>query len=95
MEGQRNAQLNLVNEGLCNTVPSKSAVIVNLAIEREQVSCRLEKIYKDIEANPETVSARQKDLWHMQAKAMQEYIDVLGLRIKDLIDSDTLHFTEN
>lgn len=95
MEGQRNAQLNLVNEGLCNAVPSESAVIVTLAIEREQVSCRLEKICKVIETNPKTLSARQKDLCHMQAKAMQEYIDVLDLRIKDLIDSDTLHFAEN
>lgn len=95
MEGQRNAELDLVNEGLGNTVLSKSAVILNLAMERETVSCRLERLYKAIEANPETVSARQKALWHMQAKAMQEYVDVLGLRIKDLIDSDTLHFTEN
>lgn len=79
-----------------NKVPrSNSQVICELALERNQVSDRLERLYKAIEANPETVSARQKYLWHMQGKAMQEYVDVLGLRIKELIDSDTVHFTEN
>ena len=68
-------------------VRSNSEVVCELAIERSQISNNLEKLYKAIEANPEAVSARHKDLWHMQAKAMQEYVDVLGLRIKDLIDS--------
>lgn len=27
------------------------------------------------------------ELWRKQAKAMQEYVDVLGERIKDLIDN--------
>ena len=66
---------------------TKSDVICELAIERNQISDRLAKLNKAIEANPEAVSARHKDLWNMQAKAMQEYVNVLGLRIKDLIDS--------
>ncbi len=76
-------------------VRTNSEVVCELAIERNQTADRLKKLYKAIEANPEAVSARQKDLWHMQAKAMQDYVDVLGLRIKDLIDSDTVHFAEN
>ena len=35
----------------------------------------------------EAVSAHHKELWRKQAKAMQEYVDVLGERIKDLIDN--------
>ena len=69
-------------------VRSNSEVVLELAIERNQVSDKLAKLCKAIEANPEAVSARHKDLWRKQAKAMQEYVDVLGERIKDLIDSD-------
>lgn len=43
---------------------------------------------KVIEEDPEVVSAHHKELWRKQAKAMQEYVDVLGERIKDLIDND-------
>lgn len=69
-------------------VRKNSEVVCDLAIDRNLISDKLAKLKKAIEANPETVSARHKDLWHMQAKAMQEYVDVLGLLIKDLIDSD-------
>ena len=68
-------------------VRSNSEVVCELAIERNQISDRLAKLKKAIEANHETVSAHHKELWSKQAKAMQEYVDVLGLRIKDLIDS--------
>ena len=68
-------------------VRSNSEVVCELAIERNQISDRLAKLKKAIEANPEAVSAHHKELWSKQAKAMQEYVDVLGLRIKDLIDS--------
>ena len=68
-------------------VRSNSEVIWDLAFERNQISDRLAKLKKAIEANPEAVSAHHKELWSKQAKAMQEYVDVLGLRIKDLIDS--------
>ena len=66
---------------------SNSDVICELAIERREVSWRLEKLNKAIAADPEAVSAHHKELWRKQAKAMQEYVDVLGERIKDLIDN--------
>ena len=67
---------------------TNSEVICELAIERREVSWRLEKLKKAIEADPDAVSAHHKELWRKQAKAMQEYVDVLGERIKDLIDKD-------
>lgn len=66
---------------------TKSDVVCELAYERREVSLLLAKLNKAIEANPEAVSAHHKDLWRKQAKAMQEYVDVLGERIKDLIDN--------
>lgn len=66
---------------------TKSDVVCELAYERREVSLLLAKLNKAIEANPEAVSAHHKDLWQKQAKAMQEYVDVLGERIKDLIDN--------
>ena len=66
---------------------NNSDVICELAIERREVSWRLDKLNKAIEADPEAVSAHHKELWRKQAKAMQEYVDVLGERIKDLIDN--------
>lgn len=66
---------------------TNSEVVCELAIERREVSWKLEKLKMAIEANPEAVSAHHKELWRKQAKAMQEYVDVLGERIKDLIDN--------
>lgn len=62
-------------------------VVCELAYERREASCLLAKLNKAIEADPEAVSAHHKELWRKQANAMQEYIDVLGERIKDLIDN--------
>lgn len=62
-------------------------VVCELAYERREVSSNLEKLNKAIDANPDCVSAHHKELWRKQAKAMQEYVDVLGERIKDLIDN--------
>lgn len=62
-------------------------VVCELAYERKEVASNLEKLNKAISANPEAVSAHHKELWRKQAKAMQEYVDVLGERIKDLIDN--------
>lgn len=62
-------------------------VVCQLAYERREVSDNLAKLNKAIEADPETVSTHHKELWRKQAKAMQEYVDVLGERIKDLIDN--------
>lgn len=64
-----------------------SEVICELSYERMGVSENLAKLNKAIEADPEAVSAHHKELWRKQAKAMQEYVDVLGERIKDLIDN--------
>ena len=64
---------------------TNSDVICELSYERWEVSNLLAKLNKAIEANPQAVSAHHKELWRKQAKAMQEYVDVLGERIKDLI----------
>ena len=70
------------------TIPrTNSDVVCELAYERREVSSLLAKLNKAIEANPEAVSAHHKELWRKQAKAMQEHVDVLGERIKDLIDN--------
>ena len=62
-------------------------VVCELAYERREVSDNLARLKKAIDANPESVSEHHKELWRKQAKAMQEYADVLGERIKDLIDN--------
>lgn len=67
---------------------TNSDVICKLAVERREVSWRLKKLKKAIDADPEAVSAHHKELWRKQAKAMQEYVDALGERINDLIDND-------
>ena len=61
-----------------------SEVVCELAYERREVSSLLAKLNKAIEADPKAVSEHHKELWR---KAMQEYVDVLGERIKDLIDN--------
>lgn len=66
---------------------TNSGVVCELAHERDSVSTLLAKLNKAIEADPKAVSERHKELWRKQAKAMQEYVDVLGERIKDLIDN--------
>lgn len=68
-------------------VRSNSEVVCEVAYERREVSSLLEKLKKAIKADPKVVSAHHKDLWRKQAKVMQEYVDVLGERIKDLIDN--------
>jgi hypothetical protein len=68
-------------------VRKTSDVIYELSYERKGVSESLVRLNKAIEANPEAVSEHHKELWRKQAKAMQEYVDVLGERIKDLIDN--------
>ncbi|WP_295051640.1 hypothetical protein [uncultured Fibrobacter sp.] len=68
-------------------VRSNTMVVCELAYERDTTSQMLTKLKKAIEADPKAVSAHHKDLWRKQAKAMQEYVDVLGERIKDLIDN--------
>lgn len=87
----------MIDEGLAEMSRSKCIrdiprtnpeVICEVVVERREVSWRLERLKKAIEANPEGVSAHHKELWRKQAKAMQEYVDVLGERITDLILTD-------
>lgn len=66
---------------------TSSDVVCELSYERREVASNLAKLNKAIEADPEAVSEHHKELWRRQAKAMQEYVDVLGERIKDLIDN--------
>lgn len=66
---------------------TNSDVICELSYERKGVSESLVRLNKAIDANPEAVSEHHKELWRKQAMAMQEYVDVLGERIKDLIDN--------
>lgn len=86
---EEEAKLNLGDAVACERkiVRLPPQVVCELAYERREVSDNLAKLKKAIDANPEAVSAHHKELWRKQAKAMQEYVDVLGERIKDLIDN--------
>ena len=76
---------------MCNPIGkaprTNSDVVCEIAYERREVSSLLAKLNKAIEADPDCVSEHHKELWRKQAKAMQEYVDVLSERIKDLIDN--------
>lgn len=67
---------------------SSADVIVDLAFECRELLRDLAKLERDIEANPESVSEHHKELWRKQAEAMRAYKEVLGERIKDLIDNE-------
>ena len=86
-----NAEVNeadmAMSECLRSITRTNSDVVCDIAYERREVSSLLAKLNKAIAANPEAVSEHHKELWRKQAKAMQEYVDVLGERIKDLIDN--------
>ena len=60
--------------------------VVELAIERREVSKNLANLERAVESDPAAVSDYHKELWHKQAEAMRAYKEVLGERIKDLID---------
>lgn len=62
-------------------------VIMDLAYERRDVSEKLAQLERVITINPESVSDHYKDLWRKQAEAMRTYKEVLGERIKYLIDN--------
>lgn len=68
-------------------IRSCSDVIMELAYERRDVSDKLAQLERVITINPESVSDHHKDLWRKQAEAMRAYKEVLGERIKDLIDN--------
>ena len=68
-----------------NKVRTSDEVICELSFERKNVAENLNNLKAAINANPDSVSEKHKELWKKQAKAMQEYVDVLGERIKDLI----------
>ena len=65
-----------------------SEVVMELACERRDVLFNLHKLKAAIMENPEAVGENQKTLWRKQVAAMKEYADVLGERIKDLIDNE-------
>ncbi|WP_407447778.1 crAss001_48 related protein [Fibrobacter sp.] len=88
INAQENANADMSKNKCIRDIPrTNSDVICELAIESRELSFRLDRLNKAIEANPEAVSAHHKELWRKQAKAMQEYNDALGERIKDLIDN--------
>ena len=87
MEEEANLNLDkaVACEGKVVRLPPED--VCQLAYERMNVADNLAKLKKAIDANPDCVSEYHKELWRKQAKAMQEYVDVLGERIKDLIDN--------
>lgn len=77
----------IMHERATHRLSSTTDVVCELSYERREVSNLLAKLNNAIEADPAAVSTHHKELWRKQAKAMQEYVDVLGERIKDLIDN--------
>lgn len=67
-------------------ISSNTDVIVELAFERREISNNLSKLERAIKSDPASVSDYHKELWHKQAAAMRAYKEVIGERIKDLID---------
>ena len=67
-------------------IRTNTDVICELAFERREVSQNLSKLERAIESDPAAVSDYHKMLWNKQAEAMRAYKEVLGERIKDLID---------
>ena len=86
---EEEANLNLDKAVACErkVVRLPPQVVCELSYERRDVADNLAKLKKAIDANPDCVSEHHKELWRKQAKAMQEYVDVLGELIKDLIDN--------
>lgn len=70
---------------LSMNVEGEEYVICELSCERRDVSLNLENLKNVINANPDAVSEKHKELWKKQAAAMEEYKRILGERIKDLI----------
>lgn len=72
-----------------SNIPTRSStdLTIALAYERNQISERLEQLERAIKVNPEGVSDHHKSLLRKQAEAMRTYKEVLGERIKDLIDN--------
>ena len=88
INAQENANADIPMSKCIRDIPrTNSDVVCELSYERREASINLARLNKAIEANPEAVSEHHKELWRKQAKAMQEYFDVLGERIKDLIDN--------
>lgn len=62
-----------------------SDIVYELSYEMREVGSNLEKLKRNIKLNPDFISEKQKELWKKQAAAMEEYVRILGERIKDLI----------
>ena len=70
---------------LSKCLRTNTDVVIELALERREVSNKLSKLERTIESDPTEVSDYHKELWHKQAEAMRAYKYALGERIKDLI----------
>ena len=71
---------------LSRFIRTNTDVICELAFERREISQKLAKLEKAIEANPKEVCEHHKELWRKQAEVMRAYKDIIGERIKYLID---------
>ena len=78
---------NAIRPVMSKVLRSNSDAVMELAYERREVSDKLASLNRVITMNPEAVSEHHKELWRKQAAAMRTYKEVLGERIKDLIDN--------
>lgn len=86
---EANVDMNVLSEmprPMSKYISSNTDVVVELALERREISIYLSKLERVIKADPAAVSDYHKELWHKQAAAMRAYKEVIGERIKDLID---------
>ena len=81
-----NAQTEMPMTSISKFLRANTDLICELAFERREVSQKLAKLERAIELVPKAVNFYHKELWRKQAEAMRAYKDVLGERIKDLID---------
>ena len=84
---EENANQPSMSKCISSLPRTNTSVICELAYERKEIADNLAKLRAAIAADPQAVSNHHKQLWCKQAQAMQEYVDVLGERIKDLLDN--------
>ena len=75
-----------VHRPLSKCIRTNTDIVVELAFELREVSNSHSKLERAIESDPASVTDYHKELWHKQAEAMRAYKEVLGERIKDLIN---------
>ena len=67
---------------------SSEKLLCELTCEYCELSEKLTKLNKAIEANPESVSDYHKSLWKEQASYMTSYKSILADRIKDVLENN-------